>query len=83
MVNRNSTIENPRLTAHFTPIMYVPDRTSPFLLTARIASAASLYPILKQLTISVLGSGSVVDPSDLKYSTVIEYLSDGYPKTMT
>jgi hypothetical protein len=36
-----------------------------------------LKPILKQLAISVFGSGSVVSPSCLKYSTATLYLSGG------
>ena len=70
-------------TAHLTPTIQVPPKTSPFLRTTRAASPGSLNPILKQLTISVLGSGSVAAPSDLKYSTVTEYLSGGYPNTIT
>jgi hypothetical protein len=70
-------------TAHFTPTIQLPPRISPFFRTALIASAGSEYPILKQLRISVLRSGSVDVPSDWKYSTVTLYLSAGYPKTTT
>lgn len=69
-----------RPTAHLTPTIQLPPRISPLFLTARSASAGSRYPILKQLTISVWGSASVVvsgAASDLKYSTVTLYLSDG------
>lgn len=64
-------------TAHLAPTIQLPPRISPFLRTARMASAGSLYPILKQLTISVCGSGSDASPRDLKNSTVTLYLSDG------
>lgn len=71
------------LTAHFTPTMKDPPKTSPFLRTARIASAGFVYPILKQFDISRLGSGSVDCPKDRKKSEVKLNLSGGYPKTMT
>ena len=66
-----------RLTAHLTPIIQLPPRTSPFLRIARIASPISTYPILKQLVTSRCFSGSVASPSDLKYSAVRLNLSAG------
>jgi len=64
-------------TAHFTPTIQLPLTISPFLRTAHIASTGFLKPILKQLVISTFGSGSVVSPSCLKYSTATLYLSGG------
>ena len=71
------------LTAHLAPIIQLPEKTSPFLRTARIASPISTYPILKQLVISRCFSGSVASPRDLKYSAVRLNLSAGYPNTTT
>jgi hypothetical protein len=75
-----------RRTAHLAPTYQLPDKISPFFLTARMASPASWYPIRKQFVISRLVSGSVTaladEARDLKYETVREYLSGGYPKTM-
>lgn len=70
-------------TAHLTPIIQEPPIMSPFLRTARIASAGFMYPTRKQFEISGFCSGSVVSPMEQKYSAVTLYLSGGYPKTTT
>lgn len=75
--HRSNTEEELELTAYLTPTIQLPPMTSPFFRTARIASAGFLYPILKQLMISVLGSASVQSPKCLKYSAVTLYLSAG------
>lgn len=71
------------LTAHLAPIIQEPPTMSPFLRTALIASAGLRYPIRNAFTRSELCSGSVVCPSERKYSTVTLYLSGGYPNTTT
>jgi hypothetical protein len=63
-------------TAHLAPSIQLPPWVSPFLRTARMASAGPCSQFLKQFMSSACGAGSDASPRDLKNSTVTLYLSE-------